>query len=456
MRTPPDSTASRCNSRLSRSLLALAVLLILPATAATADLEYELGLSVLRSDNIDLAPTDGISETVVSPSVRFTFDQRGSRVSTTARGSVAYLDYASNAFDNDVRGELAGELTWSVVPKRIDFVVNDYLNRQPVSILTSFNPGNQQQVNVFIAGPTFHARTHNGFRGQLDLRYANSYAETSDSFNGNHYNAAARVLRDTSANQSVSLNVESTHSAYQDDANDYTRNDAYIGYSLMLASLDVTATVGYSQLQFDDARKSRTEPLGRASVNWTASARSRVVVVVRQGFSNAVQDVINRTTDLDGSIINELTSNDVLVGPGAFRQQEVYVAYHFDTERTAFHFQPYYQRSRAIGDFLPGSIDPADPDLDALANRENHGALFAVDYRVSPRSTLSFLLAHDVNRIGDVGRTDRSYIAALSFANRLSRNWSWRADLQRRQRDSSATGASYDENALVLSIAYLR
>lgn len=455
---PPLHSDPRAPHRASlrRTLLTAAVLLVLPAMSGAADLDYELGISVLRSDNIALASYDETSDTVLSPSVRFTLDQQSSWVRTKARGSIAYVDYLSNTFDSEVRGELAGEMTWSVLPQRIDFVVNDYLNRQPVDVLTSFNPTNQQQVNVFIAGPTFHARISDGFRGQLDLRYANTYAETTDDFNGDHYNAAARLMRDTSANQSVSVNLESTRSEYNNPADNYRRDDVYIGYSLRLAALELTASGGYSRLRAEDSSGNHSQPLARAAVTWSPTARSRLVAVARQGFSDAAQDLVNRTTDLEGSIINELGSNDVLVSPEPVKQQELYLAYHFDTERWAFHVQPYYQRSRNIGTAVSGAVDPSAPDPATLATRDNYGGLFAVDYRLGPRSTLSLLLAHDENRYDDINRRDRGYIAALSWAHRMTRHWSWRADLQHRQRDSSVAGASYDENAVVFSVSYLR
>ncbi|QOD92039.1 DUF560 domain-containing protein [Lysobacter sp. CW239] len=450
-------------SAIRRSLLGSAVLGLLPGMAAAVDLNYELGVSVLQTDNVALASFDETSETVLSPSVRFDLEQRGSSVQAKARGSVAYVDYLSNTFDSDVRGELAGELNWTVVPQRMDFVVSDYLNRQPVSVLTSFNPGNQQQVNVFIAGPSFYARLGSTFRGQLDLRYANSHAETSKDFNGDHYNAAARVLRDTSANQTISLNLESTRSEYRNPVFDYTRNDAYIGYSLALAALELTADVGYSHLQLNDGSSDRSQPMARASATWTPTPSSTFTAVARHQFSNAAQDMIARARDLDGSIMNELNSNDVLVGASSFRRQEFYLGYYFTSERLGLHVQPYYTRARYIGNppVDPGQ-DPAAPapdpgvELADLQRQHNYGTLFSMDYKLRPQSTLSLVLAYDVGRFDAIDRKDRNYFAALSFANRLTRHWSWRADLQHRQRNSSTADASYDENAFVLSIAYLR
>ena len=66
-------------TRLRPSVLASAILLVVPAGAGAADLEYELGMSVLRSDNIALSSFDETSDTVVSPSLRFTLDKTNPR-----------------------------------------------------------------------------------------------------------------------------------------------------------------------------------------------------------------------------------------------------------------------------------------------------------------------------------------------------------------------------------------
>ena len=50
-------------------------------------------------------------------------------------------------------------------------------------------------MNIFVAGPSFHARFNPATHGDLDLRYYNTYAEETDGFNGDRYSAAARLHR---------------------------------------------------------------------------------------------------------------------------------------------------------------------------------------------------------------------------------------------------------------------
>jgi hypothetical protein len=118
------------------------------------------------------------------------------------------------------------------LPERLDWVFQDYMSPQQINDLASSSPDNEQQVNLFVTGPTLYARFGAATRGQFDLRYGNSYAEENDDFNGDRYSAAARVLHDLDATSAISGNLEAADVEYDDSAqtSDYKRYDAYVGY----------------------------------------------------------------------------------------------------------------------------------------------------------------------------------------------------------------------------------
>ena len=63
-----------------------------PIGAARAvDVKYDVGASVLHSDNITLSETDHIGETVLSPQVNFEATQTGAAVQMLVRGNLEYL-----------------------------------------------------------------------------------------------------------------------------------------------------------------------------------------------------------------------------------------------------------------------------------------------------------------------------------------------------------------------------
>ena len=176
---------------LPGTALATALLLAMPHAAQAARLNYELGMRAMHSDNITLSEFDEIGETVISPQLRFDFEHDSPVLTTTFRGDVQYLDYMDDTFDDDVRGEFTGQMDWTILPDRISFMARDSLSQQSVSSIAAFTPGNQQQINIFEAGPSFFARFGQTTLGQLDLRYTNSYAEETQTFNSDRYTAAA-------------------------------------------------------------------------------------------------------------------------------------------------------------------------------------------------------------------------------------------------------------------------
>lgn len=432
----------RATRQLRKAALAMSLLAAFPGTSFAVRINYDLGLSVLHSDNIGLAETDEASETVLSPQVNFQAEQTGSTVQMTLRGNLEYLHYLQNTFSDEARGELSGELNWSVLPERMDFVAKEYLTRQPINVLTGFNPSNQQQINVFITGPSFYARLGETTRGQFDLRYTNSYAEKTKAFNGDRYNAAARVLRDISTNTAISANMEATRVNFNvaAPATDYDRYDAYAGYARKLASIDFGIDAGYSWLDIGNDRV--TTPMARANLTWQVSPRSEISGNLAYQFGDAAQDVVARAGEISGPLISDFTSADVLVGPAVFRQRRLEWGYRFSGERLTFQVRPYFQRIFYLDNLTP--------------DQRNRGGVVQVDYLLRPRLTMTLLAAREDRDFDDLARKDQDSSLYLSLADQVTRHWSWRIDLQHRERNSSEAGQGYNENAAVFSVIYRR
>lgn len=423
---------------LAPAALAAALALALPGPAGAVRLDYEVGVSALRSDNIGLADTGGVEETVLMPWLRFGATQEGSRFRLDAHGSLQYLDYRDDTFDDGFRGSLSGQALWTVVDERIDFVVEDYLSRQPIDTLSAFNRGNEQQTNVFVAGPTFHARFGAAARGQLDLRYANSRAEETDSFDSDRYNAALRLLRDFGPTRSGGLNLEATRVDYDLGARnaDYTRYDGYFSYANRLRRFDLTVDAGYTRLEPDDGSDERSSPLFRGRLGWRPSARSSFDVGASYEFADAAQDLV--------TLEEGAGTPQVAIGPDVYRQRRVDAGYAFDGARFDLRVRPYYQRVSYV-DSLALPLDET-----------RKGGLLEVGYRLRPRTRLSFTATRDDRDFSDLSREDRESTLGLGLENEFTRNWRGRIDVQRRERNSSVAGQDYEEDAVTVSFSYRR
>lgn len=422
--------------------LTLASLTALPCPAQSLRLDYEVGASYTRSDNINLSEAAPDSETVLSPELRFTATQSGSRVQLQARGIMQYLAYGSGAYDDDFAGEFAGQINWVLLPDRISFVVEDVLARQAVNPAGGFTPDNQEQINVFVAGPSFFARFGNAMRGQLDLRYSDTYAEENQSFNGTRYNAALRLFRELGTLDWVSLNAEATKAEFDIDtgAPDYRRYDAYFGYRRELQQYTLEAALGYSRLETDGDDGHESSPLARAALEWMPAPRSTLSAGANYGFGDTASDLI-ALGERPQVPIGAGTYN-VAAGPDVYRERRLEVGYRFEGERLGFEVRPYYERF----DYVSG----LSQDVEA------RGASAGVDYRLRPRTTLSLTGTRQSRELFDGTQDDDDSVLRLGLEHEFTRHWRGEVAVQRRERDSSIAGQSYEENLAMLSVTWRR
>ena len=429
---------------LPKAGLWLALCIAIPGNSAAFDVDYEVGLSVRRSDNINLSEFDPVSDTVLSPQLRFETIEEGPRLQVAARGDVRYLHYTGDTFDNDVRSTFAGKLNWNVLPGRLDFVVQDYLSSQPVDELRALTPDNEQQANVFIAGPTLHARFNAVTRAQLDLRYTNSYAQNNDDFNGDRYDAAVRLLRRTSALQTVSLNAEATRAEFDTigAVSGYRSRSGYVGYETNRNKVDANIALGHTRLTMDDNGGGESGALVRATVDWRLTPRSLLTVTARNQLTDATQSIITPTLDLERQNFGDFRLRDVSIRPNPFREQMLRMRYQHTGERLTTRLVPYVRRVR----YLDG----------LTVDQTRRGALAEIEYRLRPRLSLSLLGLKEHRKYTDLDRKDEDSAFSIGLVNRFTRHWTGRVDLQRRQRDSTVVGRSHEADSVMLSLYYQR
>src|SRR5262249_24858637 len=158
-------------------------------------------------------------------------------------------------FDNQVRGQLATVVNWIISPRRLTFDFEDYASVQPVDILASNAPNNQQQTNVFTLGPTLNLRFDPTWYGQADLRVSDSTASVTHEFDSVRVLGALRALKELNATDQLSANVEdqNVHFTNSIGGPDYDRYSAYGRYQSKLASLDLDLALGYSWLNFSNS-----------------------------------------------------------------------------------------------------------------------------------------------------------------------------------------------------------
>ena len=420
----------------------------LPASAQSLRVDYEAGLSYYHTDNVTLVEENPDSEAVLAPELTINANKQSSTVQLRARGTFQYLDYRSGAYEDEKLGDFAGQLNWYLVPNRLALVFSDYLGRTPIDIVGGLAPGNQQEINVFSAGPTFYMRPSAQTMAQVDLRFADTRASESDDFDGRRNTMAARVTRSYSEHRSVSGNLEVADVDFDSvPGADYRRYDAFAGYVRESSKTSIDAQVGYSRIDRTGAdptgaREDRfSSPLARLRMSWDLTPRSRLDLFARYEIADAARDLVARSENLDVPIIEDLASPNIVVGAELFKQRRIELGYQFTGERLNLYIRPYVERVRYE--------EPSDAHWDA------HGAYVDLSYRLRPRLTGQvWALRERRDLMGLRVDQDTSMRAMLSYD--FSRHVSGWIGAQRRQRDSNASGADYRENTVMLGFTYKR
>lgn len=433
---------SGCSNYRVRATLPLLIALSLSAPAAAADLDYRLGISLLDSDNIALAESGRQHDTILSPSLRLDLDQAGSALTARVRGQAQYLDYLDNTFSDEFRSELAGQIEWRAFPERMHIVVEDYLSSQPTDIRTAFNAGNEQQVNVFSAGPRFYARLAPGTDAQLELRYGNTSAQRTRDLDGDRYTATARILHDLSASRSIGLHGAFTDARFDRAAVvEYRRYDAYGRYLERRANLLLSLDLGVSELD-RDGPGTDSEPLFRAQADWQPSPRNALRLSLVNSYADAATDLVDRANLVDGPILSTLTNADVTANAEVFRNARAALSWRYSGDRLTLDASPYFQRIRYQGGSNPDQV--------------SRGFATGLEYRLGPTVSLTADFTLERRSFDGTGQRDRDVRFGGGVSKRFGRHWSVQALLSRRDRNSSLAALSYRETAISIAIFYQR
>lgn len=445
MRTPDPQGVRPVRRRVHARRAPLCAAILAAAFGSNVQAEpvnYGFEFVALHSDNINLSEDNQAEETVLIPRFLFDINQEGASVGVQARGEIERRHYMNNEFDDETRSYFAGQLNWSLLPQRLNLVLEDYLSEQPIDIRDGRYPGNIQQVNVFLGGPSFFARLGDATRFQLDVRGADSYAEVTQGFDSQRYGAAAVLQRDLTDTSALSLSLSSTQVDFDDPTTtvDYTRNDAFVRYEGGLRNLEYEFDLGDSRLNRDSGGDLSTS-IVRASVLWQITPQHRLRFRGRHQYADEVQDLIIRLDDPDETLIPDLAEDSVVTG-GVYKQRDYELDYRYTGDRVSLRVRPRDRR------FL--YIDNSDSD------RKERSVTYQIDYRLRPRVTVFFSGLWRERDFLNRDQEDVDHVYRIGIDHQLTRHWGWRAQAMSNDRDSNLADPFYEETAVQLAAWWRR
>ena len=430
--------------RIDRVLAPAFLILTASSAALAARLDYTAEIGYLHSDNINLSAVDPVAENVLIPQLAFRFSEDGSVVRAQVNGLVEYRDYLGGAFGNEFRGTLDGVVDWTLIPERLKWSFADSLGLNPINLRLPDSPDNLQQTNVFSTGPTLQFRLGQSTMGLAELRYTDSYAQTTNEFNSGRLSAALRALKDLDSTRRLSANLEASKINYDNNSqqSDYTRYAGYAGYTQKLSQLDLDVALGYSHFDFDRGEHINAA-LIRTNLNWRASAQNTFGLGVYRDISDAATSLAISNADI-GNGFGGISIGGAAISPDVYKNHRIEGRYALETVRISLISSVSFGTIRYISD------SAIDSDRNELEGRVD------LAYKLRPNLTLG-VLAGIIRRDYQVGNVDtRDTLFGAYLRQQMSRHWGWRVDIARNERKDQTDALSYHESSAYVRLIYSR
>jgi len=437
--------------RMPRHVLCLAVLAALAPGSATPQsrtslperaaegFRYAAELSLAHSDNRERLNPKGPSDTLFAPRLGFTWFHAGSRLESRVIGELEYLHSLRDRFGDESRTRLSAQVDWALAPQRLYWTFQDYAAVEPVNVRAPRAPSNLQQTNVLVTGPSLWIKPEGLFSGQLEARYANSYAEVNKTFEGDRVMAAARAFYGSEARRRLGLGIEETRVRYDiaSTLHDHDRQDIVLQLVGESARLDYSARIGRSRIDFLDGDRP-SAGLAQLGIGWRPDDDNLFRVDVLRELSDAARDF---TFQLQRNELPRDLRGHPQLGAELYRIRSAQVAWRRRGPHWEWSIDPYYRDYEYLR---------RDATLD---NRARGGSVDGT-YVINPVLSISGRLAVEQRSFRVDSRRDRTHDLGVSLERRFSRRWAVRVGFDHSIRDSNVPRADYEENVVSVALIF--
>ncbi len=409
-------------------------LFVLPVNAGTWG--YFGSYQLDYSDNIEQINAGGTSGVYHTLSAGVGYEEHGTRLDASVDGSVAYVHYPNDVFDDQTRLYLNGDLRWALVRDRLFWVVTDSLTNEPINSRVPNVPANLQQTNVFATGPSLLYQFDLANRVQADMRYMNSWAEEIDTFNSDRWFLGGSWVYGSANATDISLSATFYDVGFDQDqvagVEDYRRSSVFAGWERRNGPSSLRFEVGLINMDFD---KSDSESGWHGLVEWNhiISSSSSLVVNARHGFTDSALSIA-------AAVDPESIGTNVISGQ-VYEVNAVDASFRYDLTVSAIQLLVNYEKQDYI------AVGELDRDLASAAIHWSRSFGGGWSSRLSGR--ISWAEYED-------GRSDDTYLLYAGAEYLGTRNLTYSLGVNWERRDSSVSASEYDSAGVVFLVRYTR
>lgn len=438
--------------------LALAASLAVSQAATAETLTYGADAGIAETDNVNLAPTREVSQTIAVVDLDFDVKQLTRRFDLDAKGNFSYLDYLQNAYGGQLVGRFDGTAKIALIPERLTWVVQDDFGQAALDPFTPQTPNNLENVNYLSTGPDVALRFGGTTFLNLSARVARAQYETSP-FNSNRVLGDAAWGFQLSPASTLSLNADTERVLFENTVfnTDFDRSNAFMRYEIQGARTTFSADLGGTRIE--QGGVSASGSLARLQLSRKVSAAATLTFTV----GHALTDGSTSFSSLPAGAIGIVGTAPASLTSATYTDNYVSAGWKYVRNRTTVDVTARWEK-----DVYPGA-----PQFDVTRD----GAEFNVERRMTPALTAQLLgryyksnYPHAVLLQGagavvpnEFGVTTGDLIGASEYDEALvgaaliwrhGRAMEVRLRVEHTSRQTAGIDAGYHESRIYLTIGY--
>jgi hypothetical protein len=254
-------------------------------------LAYGVDAGIGETDNVNLTPTNKVSQTMALVDLDFDAKERSERLDADARGAFSYLDFLQGAYGNELLGRFDGSAEVALIQDRLTWRFQDDFGQSQLDPFAAVTPANLENVNYFSTGPQLELRFGPTVFLNAGARYSRTDYQTSP-FDSNRFEGDLGVGTHLSSRSSASVDGSFERVLFTTTVIDgvvvntnFNRTSLFGHYELEGARTNLTANLGVTKV--DQGSDSNTGPSAKLQVARTLSSASKLTFTLGRDLTDA-------------------------------------------------------------------------------------------------------------------------------------------------------------------------
>lgn len=424
--------------------------------------QWEVGANVEFSDNIRRSDGNEDDAVFLEPRGAITAVHEGPNFDVELGAANEYRSRLSGDQGSSNNFDLDGMANWKIIPGLFEWSIEDHFNSEfPIDIRSQPNESNKQDLNSFSTGPSFTPRIFNRTNLIFEARYFRTDAEETD-IDNDRIQAKAGIERQLTPNSSLSLNYlyedtdfdESTLDPLLGNV-DFERDDYFAEYKLARKSLNLTAQLGYTDIERDEGpNQDSSGGNNLLSVDYQLNSTSSFNLTAYDEFTDTTNNASSSSnSDLGGGfggiggggatgIIPDTPIGDIIfdVTGDTVDSEGFFVSFdkRFSALETSFQ---YFQRDD-------------DHDLVNINDRDSNGGIVTFNLPIGATTAIGLIAEYRTTDFDLGDREDDDLLVELTGERFVRQNLSLDSSIEYRDRNSTILGEDFDEFQVRLGITY--